>query len=457
MQFFSLQRLVCILCLMLGSGAIYGKQGLEDEPTLASAELAQPGLLSGPGFTVQPQTPIAGFMARFTLDTANGPIVADSVEMLDIRATEMAAIDILDRVDQSRAFGMAIGENLQSAAETVGHIVTHPVSTVKGIPQGVMRYFRSQATKWGDRLSRHGDRIAYRSRNDGDPYDMVGPMNANRDAQPPRRKKRWYTSAGKEVMRQVEDYVSHGSAKRLIARELGIDPYTATTNPALNDRLDRLAWGAAAGSMTVGEVLGYLPQGGRETLSQSNRLNDVVWDLAPEDLRKRNRAILEKWCGDDFQNRRFVRHRAFLASVQTRFVDALDSLRPADGCESALDLALGADHDVEGRFLANALLMTRDYLGDAAHGATLHTVNAALLIETRDSRRILPLPVDHLSWTPLADEFFRQRELAHGDRVVLIAGGISDQALRELTTLGWDIIVRMPYSGAPPYASRCCA
>lgn len=452
-----LKRLLHSLCLAAAACCAHAAVTTEDEPTLASADLAQAGLLSGPHFTVQPQTPIVGFMARFTLDTDDGPIIADSVEMLDIRATEMAAIDILDRVNQSKAFGMAVRERLQSTAETVGHIVTHPISTVKGIPQGVMRYFRGQVTKWGDRLSRHGDRIAYRTRNDGDPYDMIGPMNANRDAQPPRRKKRWYTSAGKEVMRQVEDYVSHGSAKRMIARELGIDPYTATTNPALNDRLDRLAWGAAAGSMTIGEVLGYLPSGGRETLSQSNRLNDVVWELTPEDLRKRNRSILEKWCGDDFQNRRFVRHRAFLASVQTRFVDALDDLQPTAGCEDTLDLALGADHDVEGRFLANALVLGRDFLGDSARGATLHTVNAGLLLEASDGRRVLPLPVDHLSWTPLAKAFFQQRELADGNRVVLIAGGISDQALRELTTLGWDIVARAPYSAAPPYAARCCA
>jgi hypothetical protein len=454
--FFS--RRLCVLCICsAGSGLVYASRAIETEPTLPSAELVQSGLLSGPGYTVQPTTPVVGFMARFTLDTDDGPIIADSVEMLDIRATEMAAIEILDQVGQGETFGMAVRENLQSTAETVGHIVTHPVSTVKGIPQGVMRYFRGQVTKWGDRLSRHGDRVAYRSRNDGDPYDMVGPMNANRDAQPQRPRKRWYTSAGKEVMRQVEDYVSHGSAKRMIARDLGIDPYTATTNPALNERLDRLAWGAAVGSMTIGEVLGYLPRGGRETLSQTSRLNDVVWELAPEDLRKRNRVILEKWCGDDFQNRRFVRHRAFLASVQTRFVDALDGLQPAAGCEDILDLALGADHDVEGRFLANALVLARDFLGESARGSELRTINAGLVLKTRDGRRVLPLPIDYLSWTALAKDFFNQRELADGDRIVLIAGGISDQALRELTALGWEIVVRAPYSSAPPYAARCCA
>src|SRR5690606_15459122 len=176
--------LLCLFASIAVAASRAVVPGTESEPTIASVEIAQAGLLSGPNFTVQPQAPIVGFMARFTLDTSDGPIIADSVEMLGIRVTEMAAIDILDGVSRSGAFGMAVRQNLQDAAETVGHIVTHPVATVKGIPQGVLRYFRAQATKWGDRLSRHGDRIAYRSRNDGDPYDMVGPMNANRDAQP---------------------------------------------------------------------------------------------------------------------------------------------------------------------------------------------------------------------------------------------------------------------------------
>lgn len=428
----------------------------EHEPVLPTAELAQSGLLSGPGYAVEAQTPIVGFMARFTLDTDHGTVVADSVEMLGIRVAEMAAIDVLDEIGRSEAFGMAVRESLTEATETVGRIVTQPVSTIAGLPEGVARYFRDQAVKWGGRLRRHGDRIADKARNDGDPYDMIGPMNAGRDAQPEREQRPWYGSVAREATRQVKDYVGHSGAKRMLARELGIDPYTATTNRALNERLNALAWSASVGAFGVDKALGYLPRGGRETLSQSSRLNDVVWELEPEDLRARNRAILEKWCGDDFQIRRFVRHRAFLVSVQTKLVDALDALRPFSGCEDLLDLALAADHEVEARFLANALTMAHDFIGEPAREAVLEAVAAGITLRLDDGRRVLPLPVDHLSWTKLAAEFFDRPELAEGERIVLVSGSVSDRALRELTSLGWEIVVRAPYGSAPPYAARCC-
>jgi hypothetical protein len=455
---FRLPARIPLLAALIAASPVAWPQAsvAEDEPVLASADVVDASLLSGPGYTVQPQVPVVGFMARFTVDTAAGPIVADSAEMLEIRLAEVAAIQILDTIGQHEAFGMALRDGLTGAAETVGQVVTNPVDTVKGLPQGVVRYFTGQLTRWGDRFRRHGDRIAFRARNEGDPYDMLGPMNANRDARPPRKKKRWFTSAGKEVVRQVEDQVGHGGAKRMLARRLGIDPYTATTNPALNERLDRLAWGASVGGMGMDQVFGYLPSGGQEVLGQSNRLNDMVWNLAPEDLRKRNRAVLERWCGDAFQIRRFVRHKAFLASVQTRFVDALDALQPSAGCEDVLDLALGADHDVEGRFMANALVLAGGFLGDAARGAALERVNGGLMLRTRDGRIVLPLPVDHLSWTPLAREFFGDRALAQGPRTVLVGGSVSDLALRELTRLGWEIVPRAPYAGAPTYARRCC-
>lgn len=243
----------------------------------------------------------------------------------------------------------------------------------------------------------------------------------------------------------------------MLARELGIDPYAATSNAALNARLDRLAWAAAGGSFSVGQALAGLPAGGREVLSQAGRLNEVVWELAPEDLRARNREVLARWCGDEFQLRRLSRHRPFLASVQTRLADAIDRLQPASGCEHVLDLALSSEHEVEARFLANALHMAAEFLGGDATGARLDTAAASLVLALADGRLVLPLPVDHLAWSAEADAFFRRPDLAAGPRTVLVAGGLSDRALRELTALGWDIVVRTPFAGAPAYPARCCA
>lgn len=443
-----------VLALALLSPASASRH--EAEPALAAADLVRPALLSGPDFRVQPQAQLVGFMASFTLDTGSGPVRADSVELLEVRAAEMAAIQVLDEVAAHEAFALAAVSSVKDTGATLARVAGRPLATVAGMPAGVVRYFTGELDKWSSRLRRHGDRIGERAGSAGDPYAMVGPMNAGRDGRPGKAKRRWYGKIGRELGRQAEDAVSHGSARRTLARELGIDPYAATSNPALNERLDRLAWAAAAGSMSVSELLGYLPSGARTVLDHGSRVDDLVWDLDPEDLRERNRAVLARWCGDDFQIRLFVRHGTFLASVQTRLASAVDALGPGAGCEHLLDLALAARHEVEARFLANGLAMAGHHLGPAARGSTIVPVGAGLLLELPDGRKVLPLPVDRLSWTALAEDFFAQPELADGPRSVLVGGDVTDRALRELTALGWEIVVRTPYAGAPAYAGSCC-
>lgn len=450
-----LRTLLCpLLALTAGlppAGAQAARTGdgaFEAEPVLAAADLVPSALLAGPGYRVDPEVPVVGFMARFTLHTDAGPLQADSIELLEERVLEMAALEVLDTVGHTQAFADAVGESVAGRARAVARVVRQSVASLAGLPTGVLRFFRRELTKWGTRLGRHGDRIAHGVRNDGEPDDPDGPMTTGRVRRPPRPDRPWHASAGREVMRQVRGAVDHGQARRMLARRLGIDPYTATRNPMLNRRLDRLAWSAAAGQFAMEQLLAALPADTRETLGRGQRLNELVWDLDPEDLRARNREVLARWCADGFQIRRFLRHGAFLPGIQTRLVDALDGLAPARGCEDLLDLALAADHDVEARFLANALRLAHAYLGEAARGGELRTAGAGLVLVTRDGRRVLPLPVDCLAWTEDAAGFFAQPVLQSGPRLVLLAGTLSDRALRELTRLGWEVVTRVSYTAA---------
>src|SRR5690606_24823366 len=61
----------------------------ESGPVLAAATLGSPALLAGRGYRVEAQVPVVGFMARFTLLTDDGPLIADSIELLEERAIEM--------------------------------------------------------------------------------------------------------------------------------------------------------------------------------------------------------------------------------------------------------------------------------------------------------------------------------------------------------------------------------
>jgi hypothetical protein len=97
--------------------------------------------------------------------------------------------------------------------------------------------------------------------------------------------------------------------------------------------------------------------------------------------------------------------------------------------------------------------MTAKYLGDRAHAGTLRPIGAGLAYETADHELVLPLPVDWLSWTTEVRDFIDRAEFRVTNKTVLIAGGASLAARRALTDRGWNIVVRAPWPGAPPYAA----
>lgn len=98
------------------------------------------------------------------------------------------------------------------------------------------------------------------------------------------------------------------------------------------------------------------------------------------------------------------------------------------------------------------LRLLASYLGDASHKGRVVPLGALMAYETTTGEFILPLAVDWMSWTTQLQQWFdapinRQRR----DRTLLLSGGLSPKAQRELTRRGWSLVPRLPYPGAPPY------
>jgi hypothetical protein len=425
----------------------------ELEPVVDAASLVQPALLSAPGVELDPHVELRGHMARFRLDTPFGPLVADSVELLAEREAEMPALAALDRVTRSEAFVDAAGNRIAATARALAHIALHPVESVLGIPAGVARYFGQRLRSVGDRAQKLSDRAARELGSEGDPFpDDSGPMI---DAGAPeegtqRARKRWYHRVGNEVEREAKRQIGYNQVKRELAARLGIDPYTR--NPLIQQRLSSLAWVGSGGHFGAGSALGAVGGVGADVLAQGGRINDIVWKTSPGDLRALNLARVQAWCGDRLLARWFLRRGAFSPTLQTGLVDALDALRPAGGCDALLELAMTADSELEARFLVNAMRMLAAHLGADAAGGSLRPVGAGLAWETVQGEWLLPLPVDRLSWTGDLRAFLDRREFRIERKTVLIGGDASLLARRGLAQRGWNVVVRAPWPGAPPYA-----
>lgn len=422
----------------------------EPEPVLDAADLVAPELLSGPGWQVDPRVPMRGYQARFTIRSRWGELQADSVELLAVRVAEMPAVERLHRAGVTRVVLGAAGERAGEPAQAIAAIARSPVRTATGLPSGVARYFSERWQKLRAQARRLGDRGHDLVLETGSPYDDAdGPLGAAADERPS-RKRGWFRKRGRDVMREVEREVSIPGARRSLAARLGIDP--GTRNPLIAPRLDALAWAEASGRFAAGETLALLGADAVDVMSRAVQVNRLVLEEVPEKLRERNHARLARHCLDERLLRAFIREKAYSAALQTEFTDLFEGMRAASGCEALLETALMAGDEAQGRFIVNALRLLAHQLGAKAAGGRFLPQGALLAYETPDGEFLLPLAVDWLAWTPEMEQWFELPAIdRRPHRTLLVSGGISELAARELTARGWSLVERLPYDGAPPY------
>ncbi len=423
------------------------KPVFEMEPVLDASRFVQPALLSGPGFEVDPHVEIRGYMARFTIDTRVGPLEAQSVEILHDRIAELPALEALDRLSHSQAFIDAAGDTTANTAKGIGQVLRHPIKTLIGVPAGVARYFGNRLRKIGDQAQSVSDRTARELGNEGNPYPRSdGPMTEAREIdreeatrKPKSKNHSWYARTGAEVEREMKRQIKYGQVRRELAERLGIDPYTS--NSYLRERLDQLAWAGSGGRYAAVAALGSIGGVGGIVLSNGTQLNEIVWKLDPDQLRELNATRLSRWCSDNLLMRQFLRRGTFTPTLQTAILDALDKLKPSQGCDSLLELAMTAHSELEARYIVNALGLIAAQLGKRAHDGNLMTIGAGLAYDSADGERILPLPVDYLTWTDEVAGYIDNGRFSSERKTILVAGAATLRSQKELTNRGWNIVV----------------
>lgn len=419
----------------------------EPEPVLGATAFVQPALMSGPGYTLDPHVEIRGYMAHFTLDTPQGPVRAESVEILANRVAEMPALETLDAMTHSQAFLDAANDSVTRTGSGLAQVLLHPIATLAGIPGGVARYFGRRFDKLGRQAQSLSDRTATELGNAGDPYPRAdGPMTETRDIDRAEADKQqadkshgWVGDIGNELTRELKRQIKYSQVKRELAERLGIDPYTS--NPYLRDRLDQLAWAGSGGRYAAGAALAAIGGVGGVILDKGSQLNELVWKLDAPQLRQFNAERLEQYCRDNLLMRQFLRRGVFTPTLQTALVDQLVALKPAGGCDALLELGMTAQSELEARYLVNALQLVADNLGDGAHGGSLLVVGAGFAYDTPDGERVLPLPVDYLAWTAEVAEFIDRPEFRLTSMTILISGQSTMRSQRELTARGWNMVI----------------
>jgi hypothetical protein len=406
-------------------------------PVLRAAELVDSALLRGPYHELDPRVPVSGGMGVFTLRTPFGEKQVESVEMLAIRIEELPAIDVLSQQTGFKTFVDATGEAANRTARAMAAVLGDPVGTLQGLPSGVARFFR-QTYRTVRRVTLDAsDAARERAAREGEEGEEASGEGGG--------------AAGAAESLALR-YIGYHRARRDLAARLEIDPYT--TNSLLNAQLDELAWSGLAGRAGFGLALGAAGAVA-EVASVTGRLNSLVWELSPDEIRDRCERELAEAGFSGIRVRNFLRNRNFHPSLQLDFTAALLALDEAEGRFEFIDLAAEAADELEARFAVNFLRMAKLTQDQDGQPITRIVIDGeAMWVTEAAGSPVLLAPVDYLSANPWLDALIGHPRLI-GRKVRLRVGGlVSAEAMRALTRAGWEVESRVPYRLAPAYARR---
>ncbi len=425
-------------------------QFIEAELELPSDALVQSALLSGPYHQVNPMAKVSGHIARFDINTRWGLLQADGVEMLSVRIEELPVVQQLHDVKMAKVFAKSAKDSAKDTVSSVAQVLMNPKDTITGLPKGVVRFFKREFNSTRNDLVKAGDDVR-RDVVDKDKRVKAGlPMQPEAVQANETKDKHWQDKAQKRSKKLALRYLGYNKARRAYAQKLGVDPYSK--NPFIVERLDKIGWAAWSGSRST--QLAFDSVGGiaASVMSESKRLNDIVWREDPIKVSEFNFGRLQDYECGGHEARDFLTNGAFSASLQSNLVDEFLKLKPTKGCEDFFTMASFLKSELEARYLINGLRLSNHFYAEQKGRKRLKFVGSGFVLDTGRDVIIMPLPLDFLQWTAETEFYFDLPEFRRYDKTLLISGQASQRAREELTERGWSIVERVPYDGAPPYA-----
>ena len=405
----------------------------EKPPVLDAEDIAGDIPLEGEHYTIEDEVPTDGFMAVFTITSPFGEFKAWGPGMLAARVNEIRALAALEHIEQNEQFQKGAKESAQETASSLQHAIEEPEETLKGIPEGVGRFFDrvSRTAKTGYQKVedvRHGRTPGV---TDDDPVSQLpGGPKASGSGQ----KESFSKVAARAAGEAAVNTLGFDDNRRKLAKELAVDPYT--TNAILSKKLDDVTWAAFAGDLGVNMLTSMIPGG--TLVSTSSILSDWVWDTSPGDLRLEIEAVLRAIDVPQDQIDRFLRHHWYPLSMQAALAGSLKMLDGVDGRADVIPLALSVDSEGQARFVTQTLAMTARY-HDTVKPLAKVVVSGTVYGETEDGEIAAMAPVDYLSWNALAEKFAKRKSELGSARTLYIAGRATDHAEEALEDLDWSV------------------
>ena len=370
----------------------------ETPPTFNASDLLTPDQLQGPLHKVRPQVTTDGFTNTYIIDSNFGTFHAHGNDMVPERIREIYAIAGIRKTKESDAYGKALGDAAKGTVDGAVNLVKNPVDSIKGVGKGAARFFK-------------GANERVRS-----------------------------TTDGSEAPDQLKKY---GDARRKIAGQYGVDPYSS--NEVLHQEIASLATATGAGNLTFTLAKVAIPGGvglAVSGLSATDTLNDILVEQGPYTLRAENRKRLEAMGLDKEVIEAFLNHSVLNPKHQTVITLALQELGPARGKEIFLRAAMASRSAEDARFFQRNAELMLAYHRKRAPINEIVNVSGFSAAYTQDRKLVLPVLLDYGSWTAPADQIsqafvtFSRPDLVIEGREWFLSGIVSPTAKAQLQARG---------------------
>jgi hypothetical protein len=382
-------------------------EGFEVPPVLDARDLLAPERRAGPHFEVDDTVYCDGTRYVFTIHSDFGTFHAHGDDMLRMRVREIAALAALAEMNATSEFAGAAARALGSPLVATWNLITDPVDSIIGIPKNAWEGIRRTSE------------LAQGERGELENSAFV-------------------------------ELIGFEAKKRLIASELGVDPYTS--NKTLQRELNRFAWAAYAGGLPSIFVPFSDAPGSEQASStdgpEAERLQSILQQYSPEDIDRLSRIELAvmgvpKPLTDDF-----IGHPWYSPHHEVVLVESLSGLDLARNRRAFIEVAVTAKSEADARFYQRVAELMLRYNDSVARVDKIVAFEGVVSGYTSEGKLVAPLAADYAVWskpTAALVESFATAKPDHGevnDRKLLLSGTVSPKARSEIEARGIEVVDR---------------
>ena len=370
--------------------------------------------VEGPNYKIRPEVGRSGFSRIYTIDTEYGSFQVVGDNLLKLRLYELSVLHQLTDHSQAGSFITAFGTAAIAPFKFGGQLLVSPLDTIKNSFEGVGNFFDS--------------------------------LEASSENEDPQRGS------------FIGGLVGSDQARRELASDLGVDPYTDFA--PLAERLKQLSSAAGFGGLSLKGAMSAIPGAAvtqsatlattrlavvtASSISTTAALKDALRNKTAGQILRDARKKLAGLDISDALIKKLFTNSAYTPSDIYVIAFSLDLIK-AKNSDLFIEHAILAENRNEAYFerIRSEILASWK---PPSPIQSFEMIEGKVLNRLKNGRVVAAYPIDEYYWTEdnaltsraIAESVMRSE--AKGRSMLVVTGDVSARARGEIGRLGWDVV-----------------